>query len=180
MDCRKTNILFKTPEKLSSPYAYSYFVFLDFSDFILFYKIHEVKIKKVKVIIKNHQNWQYFTLFFILFSEAHCLLWPHITKLNQNKTYTQKEEISGGQRKIHSSSCPNKQVRRAVKLLKLMSHQLENWLSPYNCSPPNSWVQAVCFPSAPLQFKQFWSSLSVPKCVTDLSGCQGPTLYILH
>lgn len=117
--------------------------------------------------------------------EGHCLLWPHTPKLNQNKTYnTKRRNIqSGGQQKINSFSCPstpNKPGRRAVKLLKWMSHQLENWLSPYNCSPPNSRVQSVCFPSAPLQFEQFWTSPSVPKCIPDLSACQGPILYILH
>lgn len=44
------------------PYIYSNFVFLDFSNFILFHKMHKVKIRKVKVIIKNHQNLQYFTV----------------------------------------------------------------------------------------------------------------------
>lgn len=144
-----------------------------------------MKIKKVKVIIKTHQNLQYFTLLtysFLRHTEAHCL--PHIPKLNQNNTNTKRRNIgSGGQQKIHSFSCPstpNKVGRRAVKLLKLMSHQLANWQSPYNCSPPNTRVQAVCFPSAPLQFKQFWTSDSVRKCVTDLSAWQGPILYILH
>lgn len=148
---------------------------------MLLHKTHEENIKKVKVIIKTQQNLQDFTVN-ILSPEAHCLLWPHTPKLNQNKTQKGRNIVSGGQQKIHSFSCPspNKLGRRAFKLLKRLSHHLETWLSPYNCSPPNWRVQAVCFPSAPLQFKQFWTSLPVPKCVTDLSACQGPILYILH
>lgn len=73
---------------------YLLFVFLDFSDFILFHKIHEVKIKKVKVIIKKHQNWQYLHCFYTLpwGTQRGTLptVWPHIPKLNQNKTYTKR------------------------------------------------------------------------------------------
>lgn len=96
-------------------HIHSYFVFLDFSDFVLFHKIHEIKIKNV--IIKNHQNWQYFTLFFILFPEAdreaHCLLWPQIPKLNQNKTYTQKEEVEDSGKLILSPAQINKSEKQS-------------------------------------------------------------------